>query len=91
MKKFKVEIFAEAYEEISKVNISNNDLEQHIEEFIDDNKVLIIKNFLSKIPTEKQVNTSKELKDAEGAYLFITNFNGKEYFLATMLLRNKIK
>ena len=80
MKKFKVEIFAEAYEEISKVNISNNDLEQHIEEFIDDNKVLIIKNFLSKIPTEKQVNTSKELKDAEGAYLFITNFNGKEYF-----------
>ena len=80
MKKIKVEIFAEAYEEISKVNISNNDLEQYIEEFINDNKVLIVKNFLSKIPTEKQVNTSKELKDAKGAYSFITNFNGKEYF-----------
>ena len=80
MKKIKVEIFAEAYEEISKVNISNNDLESHIEEFINENKVLIVKNFLSKIPTEKQVNTSKELKDAKGAYSFITNFNGKEYF-----------
>lgn len=80
MKKIKVEIFAEAYEEISKVNISNNDLEPHIEEFINENKVLIVKNFLSKIPTEKQVNTSKELKDAKGAYSFITNFNGKEYF-----------
>lgn len=80
MKKIKVSIFAEAYEEISKVNISNNDLEQHIEKFINANKVLIVKNFLSKIPTEKQVNTSKELKDAKGAYSFITNFNGKEYF-----------
>lgn len=80
MKKIKVSIFAEAYEEISKVNISNNDLEQHIEKFINANKVLIVKNFLSKIPTKKQVNTSKELKDAKGAYSFITNFNGKEYF-----------
>ena len=80
MKKIKVSIFAEAYEEISKVNISNNDLEQHIEKFINANKVLIVKNFLSKIPTEHQVNTSKELKDAKGAYSFITNFNGKEYF-----------
>lgn len=80
MKKIKISIFAGAYEEISKVNISNNGLEQHIEKFINANKVLIVKNFLSKIPTEKQVNTSKELKDAKGAYSFITNFNGKEYF-----------
>ena len=80
MKKIKVSIFAEAYEEISKVNISNNDLEQNIEKFINANKVLIVKNFLSKIPTDKQVNTSKESKDAKGVYSFITNFNGKEYF-----------
>lgn len=92
MKKIKVEIFAEAYQKIenipfqekdkeySKFILIEDDIESDIIEFIKQNHKPIIKNFLSKIPTEKQVNTAKELKDAKGAYSFITNFNGKEYF-----------
>ena len=78
MKKIKVSIFAEAYEEISKVNISNNDLEPHIEEFINENKVLIIKNFLSEIQEKVIINFSGRKQNKK--YSLCKVFNEDIYF-----------
>ncbi len=81
MKKIKVSIFAEAYEEISKVNISNNDLEPHIEEFINENKVLIIKNFLSEMKEGVNINFSGRKEDKrKGAYPLFKEYEGNLRF-----------
>ena len=81
MKKIKVSIFAEAYEEISKVNISNNDLEPHIEEFINENKVLIVKNFLSEMKEGVNINFSGRKEDKrKGAYPLFKEYEGNLRF-----------
>jgi hypothetical protein len=81
MKKIKISIFAGAYEEISKVNISNNDLEPLIDEFINENKVLIVKNFLSEMKEGVKINFSGRKEDKrKGAYPLFKEYEGNLRF-----------